>query len=150
MPEIDLGVDFSDVKDEDKYPVVPNGTYPFIVKGVESVRSQNTNRPMLKWKLEITDPQTQRPLVITHNTVLPWTPPGGTELVTSGVGMLVQICKAIGKPWTGKTIQTEEYLGQTGRVMIVQAVRNIKDPATGQYIPDPDGDVRNEVSGFDY
>lgn len=151
-PTVDLGVDFSDVQDMDKFPVVPNGAYQFIVKNAQEVQSGPNSkvpgRPMIKWSLEITDPDTGKPCNLFYNTVLPWTPPGQDELDTSGVGMLVAFCKAVGSPWTGQQFDTETYLGLGGTVNVKQKTRQVN--VNGQWVDDPDGEQTNEIKDFEY
>uniref|UniRef100_A0A6M3IH42 DUF669 domain-containing protein n=1 Tax=viral metagenome TaxID=1070528 RepID=A0A6M3IH42_9ZZZZ len=149
MPTIDLGVNFEDVKDSDLFPVVPNGTYPFLVKSVEAVNAQN-GRPMLKWKIEIIDPTDGKAVNLFINAVLPWTPPGESELTVTGLQTLVGICKATGVPWTGKDLNTEDYVGRNGTgAKVVQKLKQEKNSA-GEYVDNTDGVMVNEVKGFVY
>jgi len=146
MPTINLGVDYEDVKNLDDFPVVPGGTYPFTIR-VAKDGTTNAGRPKIFWGLEVIDPASNKPTSIPHNTVLPWMKDG--EMDVSGVGMLVQICKAVGLPWTGKSLDTEAYLGRSGTVTVKIERRNKQDP-TGNWVPDPDGKEQNVVDKFIY
>lgn len=102
---------------------------------------------MLNWRLEVTDPQSLRPVSIFHTTVLPWMENG--ELSVKGCGMLVSIAKAVGLPWTGKDLNTEDYIGRSGNV-VLKISKAQKADSTGNYVDDPDGKLRNEVEKFVY
>jgi hypothetical protein len=146
MPEIDLGVDYTDVQDEDKFEAAPPGTYQFTVKGVEP-KTASTGRPMLKWTLGFNHEGKEYKLF--NNTVLPWNNPATGELDVGGVGMLVAQCKAVGLPWTGNKFKTEDYIGRGGTVEVVQKIRQVRE-ASGSYVDDPNGDVVNDVGKFVY
>lgn len=147
MPTIDLGVNYEDVQDLDKYPVVPGGTYTFIIKKAENMVTKS-NRPKIFWALEITDPDTGHPVSIPHNTVLPWIKDGQQDV--SGVGMLVQVCKAVGLPWAGGKINTDDYIGRGGKVEVKQVRARMQDPTTGEWTDDPSGELQNMVKKFVY
>ena len=148
MPTIDLGVDFGLVKDLDKFPLLPVGSQPFFVQKIEDTKtgptSKTPGRPMLKWTLVFTAPDTGQSVPMTYNTVLPWIPPGTTELDMSAVGQLVAICKAVGRPWAGQKLDTDSYVGLGGTANITQRKRNKLNPATGQYEEDPTSDPVND------
>ena len=146
MPEIDLGVNYDDVQDEDKFEAAPGGVYSFIVASIEPKTSAK-GRPMLKWTLDFQHEGKTRKLF--NNTVLPWLNPETGELDAGGVGMLVAQCKAVGLPWTGQKFVTEGYIGRGGSVEVVQKIRQVKD-VTGNYVDDPDGQLVNEVKKFVY
>jgi hypothetical protein len=154
MPTIDLGVSFDDIKDEDQFTPMPNGTYEFTVADVESTNSKGSKppgRPMLKWTLKFPFEGSERSMFI--YTVLPWVVDG--EQVLSGVSQLVAITKAIGQPWVGKAITTEDYLGKKGKAVVKQKQAQMKDddgnsPTFGTYIDDPDGGLVNDIKKFVY
>ena len=146
MPEIDLGVNYEDVKDEDKFEAAPGGVYQFIVASIEP-KTSGKGRPMLKWTLEFQYEGKTRKLF--NNTVLPWINPESGELDAGGVGMLVAQCKGVGLPWTGQKFMTEEYIGRGGSAEVVQKPRQIK-AGTGNYVDDPNGEVVNDVKKFIY
>ena len=153
MTTIDLGVNFEDVKDADKFPVLPNGTYQFTVAKIDlkasGPASKIPGRPMLVWTLTFTHPESGQKVNIFHNSVLPWLPPGQSELDISGVGMLVGVCKAVGLPWAGAQIDPTAYLGRSGHAVVSQRTKQIKDPAgTGLYVDDPNGAKNNNIDSF--
>jgi hypothetical protein len=147
MPTIEIGVDFSEMKDLDKFAIVPAGTYEFTVRDIKSKNSK-AGRPMLTWSIQVTDPVSNSPTSVLYNTVLPWMKDGQWDV--SGCGMLVQVCKALGLPWTGRSLDTEAYVGRNGNVDIIQKPRQVLNPDTGKYENDPSGDVVNDVKGFVY
>ena len=146
-PTIDLGVSYDDIKALDEFVVVPNGTYPFTVKALTEKKSA-AGRPMINWQLEVIDPATTRPVSVFYNTVLPWMENG--EMNVKGCGMLVSVSKAVGLPWTGQSLNTEDYIGRSGQVVLKITKMQKKNAATGVYEDDPDGKERNEVEKFVY
>ena len=146
MPTINLGVNYDDVKDMDEFLVVPGGTYQYTVKSITEKTSQ-AGRPMLNWQLEVIDPVTTRPVTVFHTTVLPWMENG--EMNVKGCGMLVAATKAVGLPWTGQSLNTEDYIGRSGSVAL-KVTKMQKKNAEGKYEDDPDGKERNEVEKFIY
>jgi len=149
MPVVDLHVNYEDVQDMDKFPVVPNGVYDFVIKALEPKSSKAKGRPMFLWTFTITDPETGQPTNILNNTVLPWIPPGENEVDASAVGMLVQTCKSVGMPWTGGKIATEDYVGRGGRFELIQKPKQIED-GEGNWVNDPSGEKVNQVKKFIY
>ena len=123
MPVIDMNVPADVVSKLDTFELLESGTYEFQIRNIEQKQtgqeSNSPGRPMLTWELEIIGhPQYQGRRVF-YNTVLPWVNQG--QLDTSGCGLLVAITKGVRKPWTGSAINTEDYLGLTGPVVIGQA-----------------------------
>ena len=151
MPIVDLGVDYTDVQDMDKFLVVPTGTYQFTIKSVQHTKtgpnSKNPGRPMLKWTIEVADPDGSGNANVFYNTPLPYMTNEGVNV--DGTGLLVSVCKAVGMPWTGGQLNTDLYIGRSGQVEIKQKPRQIKGP-DGTYIDDPDGEKQNEVKKFVY
>lgn len=144
MPVIDLGVNFDDIKELDEYPVVPGGTYQYIVQAINEKKTLK-GRPMLVWQLQVTDPASSRPVSVFYNTVLPFMDNG--EMNVKGCGMLVSIAKNLGLPWTGSQLLTEAYIGRSGNVKL-KITKAAKKDETGVYVEDPNGKERNEVEGF--
>ena len=144
MPTIDLGVDYTDVKDEDTFSPLPNGTFEFTVLAVEPKQSQK-GRPMIKWTFLVN--YEAKDYRLFYHTVLPWEVNGQWEV--GGVGMLVSVCKALGMPWTGKSINTEDYLGNSGTFEVIQKPKQSKQP-DGSYADDPNGGVVNDIGKFVY
>jgi hypothetical protein len=148
MPIVDLNVDFSTVQDEDKYPVVPNGEYDFTIVVCDHAKTQ-AGRPQIKWRLEVMDPETGKPVKIGYNTVLPWITPEGQQ-DTGGVGLLVSLCKAVGRPWTGMQLNTDDYIGLSGRAVVVQKPGRVQD-SDGKWVNDDDpANKVNDIKKFVY
>jgi len=144
-PVIDLNVDYSDVQDEDVFTPLPPGTYSFRVQSVEALTSKK-GRPMLKWTYAIVHEAKEYKL--SYYTVLPWMVDGKVD--TGGVGMLVSATKAVGLPWTGQQLVTEDYLSAEGTMEVVQKNRQKAGP-DGKYIDDPDSDEKvNDIKRFVY
>lgn len=144
MPVIDLGVNFEDVKDLDVFEPLPEGTYEFIVGSVES-KTAASGRPMLKWTLNINYEGKEHRLFM--NTVLPWFHNG--EMDAGGVFMLVGLTKALGRPWTGQQMVTEDYIGLPGVAEVVQKPKQVKQ-IDGSYADDPNAVPVNDIKKFIY
>ena len=145
MPVIDLNVDFTDVQDEDVFTPLPPGTYSFTVQSVEATTSKK-GRPMLKWTYAIVHEAKEYKL--SYYTVLPWMVDGQVD--TGGVGMLVSATKAVGIPWTGQQLVTEDYLGAEGTMEVIQKNKQVPGP-DGKYIDDPESDTKvNDIKRFVY
>ena len=153
MPTINLGVDYATVEHEDVIKPMPGGTYPFTVADVEEAISKASGRPMLKWSFRVPYENGERRM--TSYSVLPWEKDG--EMDMSGVGMLVSITKALGLPWTGQELVTEDYLGRGGTMEVKQKHPQVKDEELGsatygKYVNDPDPDATpvNDIKKFVY
>ena len=144
MPTIDLGVDYTDVKDEDTFSPIPNGTYEFTVLAVEPKQSQK-GRPMIKWTFLVN--YEAKDYRLFYHTVLPWEVNGQWEV--GGVGMLVSVCKALGQPWMGRGLNTEDYLGVAGSCEVIQKPKQVKG-SDSVYADDPGGQVVNDIAKFVY
>jgi len=142
MPVVDLNVDFETIKDADVFEPLPDGTYEFMVASCEA-KTAKSGRPMLKWTFRVLHEGKQHNLF--YNTVLPYMNKG--ELDLGGVGMLVAVCKALGKPWTGSAINTDDYLGSTGMAEIYQKPKQSLQP-DGTYADDPSGIRVNDIKKF--
>jgi len=152
MPTIDLNVNFDDVKDEDRPKPIPPGTYPFTILSWEKLESgetsKNPGRPYLVWQLavEVESGKTRRQRFM---TMLPWPDPVTGEVIITGVGNLVGLCKAVGKPWTGSAIDPDEYVNLSGVVRIKQVPARKQNEA-GQWVDDQDAPPTSDVAGFEY
>ena len=137
MPLIEVGVDFNAAEEATKIQPLPEGDYEFQIESAEIVQcgenSKTPGRPMVKWTLRTInadDPQhNNRPLF--YNTPLPWTNPQTGEFDDSALGFLVALTKAVGRPWNGTSLNTDEYIGLTGLMRV--GVREYN------------GELRNEV-----
>ena len=155
MPTINLGVSYEDIKDLDKFPVLPAGSHPFTIRSVSLIKtgpsSKTPGRPMLKAMLEFVDPATGSPFQMSYNAILPWVPPGETELDISGIGNFSGLLKVAGITWEGEDFElnTDEFVGVAGVAKIVQRPGRTRDES-GQWVDDPNADPVNEIKGFDY
>ena len=78
--------------------------------------SKTPGRPMLLWSLEVINHAEYSGRRFRENTVLPWEQDG--VIIDSGVFRLVQIFKAIGEKWKSKTLDTSDYIGKVGTLMV--------------------------------
>lgn len=153
MPVVDLGVDYEDVKNQDIMDPMPIGTYEFQVESVEEKAAATTGRPMLKWTLKVINNEEYRNRKLFNNTVLAWIDPKTGEQDSNVFGLVAQ-CKAVGVPWTGKNLNTEDYVGRTGQVTVIQKKKQTLqiNHKTGveEYVNDDDAPLVNEIKRFIY
>ena len=153
MPIVDLNVDYEDVKDADKFEVVPNASYDAVLKtaelGTSGQNSKVPGRPQIKWTIGITSPDSGKEVTLFYYTSLPWIPPGATEIDLDGLGKLVALCKGVGQPWTGGQVDTDAYIGLAGTVDVVQ--KNKQEPGPdGRWVDVQPPEPRNEIKRFVY
>jgi len=145
MPTIDIGIDYEELKRLTAQQAVPNGKYPFTLKSMEPTQTSK-GRPMFKCQLGIKD-ENGGDHTLFYNALLPYMYNG--QMDVTGCFTLVGLCGALGKPWTGGTIVTEDYVGRSGIADVVQKPKQVKDPSDpNKYIPDPEAPPVNEVKGF--
>ncbi len=108
MPVIEIGVDFNKAQIESEKVMLPApaGVYALQVLNIESGVTQK-GKGRLMWIMQVvnsTDPTFNGKKVNYFTNI-----PTATEL--SGIGFLVQVTKALGKPWGGTSINTDDYIG---------------------------------------
>ena len=123
--QIDLGIDFETAEKEvaESRKPVAIGDYSIqvtdIKPGVGGESSKNPGRPLLNWELSIIGHPDYTGKKLFYNTSLPWADPSnGNRLLTSGLNFLTDLTKALGHPWAGRAIQTEQYIGLTCHVTV--------------------------------
>lgn len=133
--EIEIGLDFMAAEQEVTESRKPAeiGDYTLQVIEIRASASGPTSkvpgRPMLGWELAIIGHPTYNGKRVFYNTMLPYADPNnGNKLNTSGISFLVDITKALGQPWQGGKLRTEEYIGKTCRATIGIEV----NPKTGE------------------
>ena len=109
-PIVEMGVDFNLAQKQAELATAPAPTsvYTLQVTSVEAGVSKK-GRGRLMWMLQIVnavDPSLNGKKV-SYFTNIP------THDDMTGVGFVVQLTKALGKPWNGTTLNTDEYLGLT-------------------------------------
>ena len=123
--EIDLGIDFETAEKEvaeSRKPVTP-GDYTVqvtnITPGQSGSESKTPGRPYLNWELTVVGHSEFTGKKVWMITSLPWADASnGNRLLTSGINFLVDITKALGQPWQGGKLRTEEYHGRTCKATI--------------------------------
>lgn len=149
MPEIDLGLEFGEVKDEDKFDPMPLATYEFQILSYEMRETQsgkNAGRPGISWVLAVINHSEFTGRQVFYNTPLPWEKDGQRDI--SGIGFLVALAKAVKREWTGGKITPEEYVGLIGEVALKQKAKQELNPETQKY-EDTD-EIINVVKKFVY
>lgn len=133
--EIDLGLDFEKaeaiVAEQRRAPTPGDYTLQCtdIKPGVSGDQSKVPGRPMLNFELSIVNNADFSGKKVFYNTMLPYADPlNGNKLLTSGLGFLVDLTKALGQPWTGGKLRTEDYIGRTCNATLGQEV----NPKSGE------------------
>lgn len=145
MPEIDLGIEFEDVKDEDKFDPMPAAAFEFQILAQES-RETGAGRPTINWTLGVINHSEYVGRQVFYNTPLPWDKDGQRDI--SGIGFLVALAKAVGREWSGGKIVPEEYVGLVGEVIWKQKPKQELNPETGKY--ENTDEIINVVRKFVY
>lgn len=146
MPELDLGVPFSDVENSDTFDPMPAATYEFQVMSGEQTTTAE-DRPMIKWILAIINNEEFKGRQLFYNTPLPWNNPATGQRDIGGIGLLVGLCKGVGHMWEGNTFAPEPVIGLTGQVEVKQRQKKEKN-AEGKYVATDE--IVNEVKKFVY
>jgi len=113
MPQVNIGQTMTDTEEyiKKENEPVPAGPYTFRVVSVEVSTSKKQN-PMLVWSLDIIENPNPdyNGKSVKHYAVLPGE---GQTKVGFALKNLIDICKAVNKPYTGTSLTTEEYIGLT-------------------------------------
>lgn len=107
-PIIELGVNFTTAQEASNALMLPapTGVYQLQVNGIELGQTKK-GKQRLMWIMQIVN-STDSSLngkKVSYFTNIP------SAVDVSGVGFLVQITNALGKPWSGSVINTDDYLG---------------------------------------
>lgn len=114
MPELDIGCDFDAA--EKLSGAIPEGDYKVQVSEVKlgetGANSKIPGTPKIDWEFTVIEHQefAGRKLFMTT----PVSPDG------KGLNYLVALTKALGKPWSGKSLNTENYVGLSCRARVIQ------------------------------
>lgn len=109
-PIVEMGVDFNLAQKQSSLAMspAPAGVYTLQVISVEGGVSKR-GKGRLMWMLQIvnaTEP-TLNGKKVSYFTNIP------TADDMTGVGFVVQLTKALGKPWNGTSLNTDDYIGLT-------------------------------------
>ena len=123
MVEIALGMDFSkaEEKSEEEKRVLPSGTYDLNCTGCKPGVYSKTKRPFIEFQFEVINDQEWNGKKLRHTCPLPW------EGNNSGIGFLVDTTKALGNPWTGDSLNTEDFVSRSCRANIINTDPNEDD-----------------------
>ena len=111
---IDVGIDFSAAEEASKIQPLPEDDYTLQIEKVEEREAKTSGRPMLNWTLSVVNAEDPKHngRKIFYNTMLPYRDDSG-ELITKGVGFLVDFVKASGQTWEGTSLDPESLVGNT-------------------------------------
>ena len=119
--EISLeGLDFAAAErevEESRKPL-PESDYQFRIDSVEHKIGQASGRPYLNWTMVVINHSEYSNKKFFYSTPLPWVNPQTQKLESTGLNFLVDLCKAVGKPWSGGKLLTEMYIGAIGSAKI--------------------------------
>ena len=118
MPDIEIGLDFlaAEHEVEESRKPLPEADYQFRVDSVEAKVGNTSGRPYLNWTLVVINHPEFSNKKVFYSTPLPWVNPQTGKLEATGLNFLVDLCKAVGKPWTGGKLTTELYIGAMGNM----------------------------------
>jgi hypothetical protein len=130
---IDLGLNQEQLEKEARPPLIPDGTYEFMVDHIDEFHLNpdgtptNDGRPRWVWWLKIINrPDLNR--MARYSTPLTWRDPNG-DLITSGIGFLHDILVGTGVRLQGTSLaQKETYYGRTGVMSVGHKPRAKADP----------------------
>lgn len=115
MPIINLESSFDDAKIEGEKQKLklPVGTHKVICKNAE-LKESKKGTPQLEWTFEVVESQNKD---LNGKQLKSWTPlPHNGN--NRGIGFIVDLTAAFGKPWSGSEINTDDYIGQTCNVNV--------------------------------
>lgn len=136
--EFDLGIDFqaAETAVEEQRRPADEGDYTLQVVEVTAGEGKQSGRPKFNWQFQIiNDPRFNGKRVF-YNTSLPWDNPKTQQRETGGINFLVDVCRALGRPWSGSKIDPQPYIGLTCKAHVTVRI--------------PDGSDRpvNEIARF--
>ena len=110
MPTIELGMTCTDAQEQANkdFEILPIGSYTMVCTSVEQATSKN-GRPRLDFMLEVVENGNPD----FNGKGIRYFAPLPHEGNTKGMGFLTQVCVALGKPWAGASLNTEDYQGRT-------------------------------------
>lgn len=132
--EIDIGLDFNaaEAAVEEQRRAAPEADYTLQVVDVVYGHGKASGRPKLNWQFKIVNDVQFSEKRVFYNTSLPWTNKNTGQYEDSGVSFLVDVCKALGRPWQGGKLDTNHYLGLTCRAHVIQEVQEGRDRPDNQ------------------
>ncbi len=106
MVEINLGLshDEGEAQAKEAMKVLPPGTYELVCTGCKPGVYATSKRPHLEFEFEVVNDSEYSGKKLRHTCPLP---ENGNN---SGIGFLTEVTRALGNPWTGASIMTEDYL----------------------------------------
>lgn len=110
MPLLDLGVSYNEAKVEgDKQKLrLTIGQYKLMCKEV-ALKKSSKDTPQAEWSFDVVDNVNPD---FNGKQLKTWTPlPVNGNL--KGIGFLVDVTAALGKPWTGDKLNTDDYITKT-------------------------------------
>ena len=130
MSPISLGIDFAELEQMAKPPLLPDGTYEGAVEKIED-GTQSTGRPMWFVRVRILNRPDLGNRQVTHMVTLPWQDPTqGGQWDYSNTFSLVNLINGVHMQVAGKNIPDKEaFYGKTGILKVGHRPRK-DDPET--------------------
>lgn len=112
---IDLGIGFEELERMAKPPLIPDGTYEFVVEDVTDSPVQQSGRPQWKFQLKVINRPDFVNRSVFYYTQLPWIDPDTKQWDYSMTFGLVNIVNGTGMQIQGKVLPDMEiFKGRTG------------------------------------
>lgn len=115
MPFVEVGLDFESA--EKISGPIPEGDYDVqvtsVTLGETGPNSKVPGSPMLKWEFEVINSSNVN--LNGRKLFLNMPIPRGDG---KGLNFLVATCKALGRPWSGQGLNTDDYLGRTCKAKV--------------------------------
>ena len=117
MVEINLGIEHGEAEEEAKEAMktLPPGTYDLSCIGCKPGEYSKTKRPMLEFEFEVVNSSEWNGKKLRHTCPLP---ENGNN---SGIGFLTEVTRALGNPWTGASINTEDYIQRSCQANVINS-----------------------------
>jgi len=124
MSPIDLGIGFEEMEKLARPPLIPDGTYEFVVAKIEDSPVQQSGRPQWRCQLTIIN----RPDLVNRSVFyycqLPWIDPDSKQWDYSNTFGLVNFVNGTGMEIHGKSIPDKEaFQGRTGVMKVGHRTR---------------------------
>ncbi len=114
--EFEMGISYNQAEEENTFTILPEAVHEVMVKDIKLTHA-SSGRPMLEWLFEVINNPEFKSRKIYERTVLPWH--DGTEFITSGLFRITNLTAALGMPWEGEKLYTEDYMGKTCAIKVI-------------------------------
>ncbi len=116
MVEINLGLSHEEANAESQEAMktLPPGAYDLSCTGCKPDQ-YGSGRPCIQFEFEVVNHAEFNGKKLRHSCPLPY------QGSNSGIGFLVDVTTAMGVPWTGASINTEDYVSRSCRANVINS-----------------------------